>query len=150
LEKFGIEHVGIGQDPMIGSLNEYVTGHYRPDLDVGAVIVSMDKDFSLPKLLKAMNYLLKPDVMLLATNADDRSEFPGFVFPDTGRMRSWVHFSDLSIGWGTRYSRSVMVNLFGAVTENMHSIRFTTLLNVFGGILACRGTQVDHYCPRSS
>ncbi|KAL7013592.1 hypothetical protein ACKWTF_015483 [Chironomus riparius] len=93
LDKFGIEHIGIGADPMIGSLNEYVTGHYRLDPDVGAVIVSMDSHFSLPKMLKAMNYLLKPDMLLLATNADDRSEFPGFVFPDTGPFLAAVERS---------------------------------------------------------
>lgn len=72
---------------MIGSLYEYCNKHYRLDPDVGAVIVSTDSHFSLPKLLKAMNYLLKPEMMLLATNADDRSNFPGFVFPDTGKKR---------------------------------------------------------------
>ncbi|XP_070504914.1 glycerol-3-phosphate phosphatase-like [Chironomus tepperi] len=84
LDKFGIEHIGIGEDPMIGSLGEYVKGHYRLDPDVGAVIISLDSDFSFPKLLKAMNYLLKPEMLFLATNADDRVDYPGFVFPDTG------------------------------------------------------------------
>lgn len=87
LEKFGIQHVGIGEDPIIGDLSEYVTKHYQLEPDVGAVAVSMDSKFSMPKLLKAMNYLLKPDVMFLATNEDDRSEFPGFVFPDAGENK---------------------------------------------------------------
>lgn len=86
LDQFGIQHVGIGPDPMVGDLTEYCTKYYQQDPDVGAVIVSMDSHFSLPKLLKAMNYLLKPDVIFLATNADDRSEFPGFVFPDAGEL----------------------------------------------------------------
>lgn len=54
------------------------------DREVGAVIVGFDEHFSFPKLFKAVNYLRNPAVLLIATNADQKIDFPSFTFPDAG------------------------------------------------------------------
>ena len=54
------------------------------DKEIGAVIVAFDEHFSFPKLFKAVNYLRNPEVLFIATNADQKVDFPGFTFPDAG------------------------------------------------------------------
>lgn len=90
LTKAGINHIGIGRDDMTDSYGEYFAKNYNIDEEVGAVIVSLDKFFTIPKLLKAMNYLKNPKINFIATNNDIRSEFPTVIFPDAGPIISAV------------------------------------------------------------
>ena len=59
---------------------------FKPDPDVGAVIVGFDRDFSYPKLMKAATYAANPNVHFIGTNPDtvrpsvNTTKFPGTVF----------------------------------------------------------------------
>lgn len=85
LDEVGIEHFGIGPDVLEPSLVEYMQ-NYKLEENVGAVIVGIDPHFSLPKLLKAINYLKDPKVLFISTNSDDKLDFPDLIFPDTGEI----------------------------------------------------------------
>jgi phosphoglycolate phosphatase len=90
LTSCGIEYIGIGRDDMTDSYSEYFKDNYKLDDAVAAVIVSLDKFFNIPKLLKAMNYLKNPETLFIGTNGDVRSEFPTLLFPDAGPIISAV------------------------------------------------------------
>ena len=57
--------------------------NFKPDPDVGAVVVGLDKHFSYPKLVKAATYLNNPDVLFIGANPDverpspNNNRFPG-------------------------------------------------------------------------
>lgn len=85
LTEVGIEVVGTGQDTIGCALPAFVpTALKSMDSEVGAVVLSFDQDFSFPKLFKAVNYLRNPEVKLIATNDDEKIDFPKFTFPDCG------------------------------------------------------------------
>lgn len=56
---------------------------FRPDPEVGAVVVGFDKYFSFPKLVKAATYLQDPNIQFVGTNCDterpspNANKFPG-------------------------------------------------------------------------
>lgn len=58
--------------------------NFKPDPEVGAVIVGFDKHFSFPKLSKAATYLQDPSVYFIGTNCDterpspNTNKFPGY------------------------------------------------------------------------
>lgn len=61
-----------------------MVANFKPDPDVGAVIVGFDKYFSFPKLVKAATYLQDPNVHFVGTNCDtvrpspNSNSFPGY------------------------------------------------------------------------
>ncbi|XP_031849083.1 glycerol-3-phosphate phosphatase [Nomia melanderi] len=84
LETEGIKHCGIGPDIMDGDEVEMVK-NFKPDPEVGAVIVGFDKHFSFPKLMKAATYLADPNVHFIGTNCDTERPSPNTNrFPGTG------------------------------------------------------------------
>ncbi|XP_076295080.1 glycerol-3-phosphate phosphatase [Lasioglossum baleicum] len=84
LEAVGIKHCGIGPDSMGGDDVEMVT-NFKPDPEVGAVVVGFDKDFSFSKLMKSATYLQNPDVHFIGTNGDTERPSPNTNrFPGTG------------------------------------------------------------------
>lgn len=86
LDLVGIRHTGVGPDVMT-SMAELVSGSFKPDSEVGAVIVGFDEHISYMKLFKAATYLDNPNVQFIATNTDERFPMPGgFVIPGTGSI----------------------------------------------------------------
>ena len=84
LEAVNIKHCGIGPDIMDGDEVELVK-NFKPDPEVGAVIVGFDKYFSFPKLAKAATYLQDPSVHFIGTNCDTERPSPNTNrFPGTG------------------------------------------------------------------
>ncbi|XP_043491621.1 glycerol-3-phosphate phosphatase-like [Polistes fuscatus] len=84
LEEVNIKHIGVGPDAMEGDELDLVK-KFKPDPDVGAVIVGFDKYFSYPKLLKATTYLADPNVHFIGTNCDtDRPSPNTNKFPGSG------------------------------------------------------------------
>ncbi|KAF7998031.1 hypothetical protein HCN44_009429 [Aphidius gifuensis] len=82
LDKVGIQHTGVGPDPVVGPLNCELI---KPDADIGAVVVGFDEHFSVIKMLKAATYLNDKNVKFIGTNTDER--FPTsnkMIIPGTG------------------------------------------------------------------
>ena len=84
LEAEGIKHCGIGPDIMEGDEVELVK-NFKPDPEIGAVVVGFDKYFSFPKLVKAASYLQDPNIHFVGTNCDTERPSPNNnKFPGTG------------------------------------------------------------------
>ena len=84
LEAQGIKHSGIGPDIMDGDEVELVK-NFKPDPEIGAVVVGFDKYFSFPKLVKAATYLQDPNIHFVGTNCDTERPSPNNNrFPGTG------------------------------------------------------------------
>jgi ribonucleotide monophosphatase NagD (HAD superfamily) len=90
-DAFGLNYFGIGPDEIgsncetqVGQIREYMQQKYKLEENVGAVVVSLDAYFSLPKIVKAINYLKDPEVIFIATNMDDNIKYPEITFPDAG------------------------------------------------------------------
>ena len=86
LDEAGISHTGVGPDIMQGSVQTMVKDHFKPDPEVGAVIVGFDEHMSFPKMMKAATYLDNKEIVFVATNTDERFPMPGFVIPGTGSI----------------------------------------------------------------
>lgn len=86
LDAVGISHIGVGPDPMTGSLQALVKEQFKPDPEVGAVIVAFDEHISFPKMMKAATYLDNKETIFIATNTDERFPMPNFVIPGTGAI----------------------------------------------------------------
>ncbi|XP_055854619.1 glycerol-3-phosphate phosphatase isoform X2 [Episyrphus balteatus] len=86
LDAFGIEHCGVGPDPISSSLNQFVAEDLKLETGIGAVIVGFDEHISFPKLTKAASYLDDPECIFLATNTDERFPMPNYVIPGTGSI----------------------------------------------------------------
>lgn len=86
LDLLGIRHTGVGPDILNGSLLTLVKEQFKPDSEVGAVIVGFDEHISFPKMMKAATYLNDPEMIFVATNTDERFPMPNFVVPGTGSI----------------------------------------------------------------
>ena len=59
--------------------------NFKPDPEIGAVVVGFDKYFSFPKLVKAATYLQDPNIHFVGTNCDTERPSPNNNrFPGTG------------------------------------------------------------------
>lgn len=89
LENAEIPVIGLGPDPVPENWGPDVVTKAANELDpeVGCVIASIDYHSSYIKMLKAVSYLNKPEVIFLATNMDERFPYGGDVIaPGTGAM----------------------------------------------------------------
>ncbi|CAD6208809.1 GSCOCG00003616001-RA-CDS [Cotesia congregata] len=85
LDKVGIAHVGLGKDPITS--DDLSFKYFKPESDIGAVVVGFDLHFNYLKVLKAATYLNNKDVEFIATNTDE--QFPGInnmIIPGTGSL----------------------------------------------------------------
>lgn len=75
IEKFGIETVGVGNEP---TPSHWTAGMAEVDLDddVGAVVIGFDNQITFPKLVKACSYVKKPGCIFIASNADESYPSP--------------------------------------------------------------------------
>lgn len=85
LEAVGIATIGTGPDIFEGPLQSFVMRELpKMDKEVGAVVIGFDEHYGFPKLFKAVNYLRNPSTLLIASNPDQKIDFPSFTFPDSG------------------------------------------------------------------
>ncbi|XP_037929485.1 glycerol-3-phosphate phosphatase-like [Teleopsis dalmanni] len=84
LDSVGIDHTPVGPDVMEGTLQQYLSQHFKPEENIGAVLIGFDEHFSFPKMTKAASYLSDPDCLFIATNTDERFPMPNLVIPGTG------------------------------------------------------------------
>lgn len=74
LEEAGLQHIGLGPDPVPSdwSLDVAQSVANNLDPDVGCVIVGFDLELSYLKLVKVASYLARPEMIFLGTNTDER------------------------------------------------------------------------------
>lgn len=86
LDIHGINHTPPGPEPMETGIKDFVRSDIKFEDGIGAVVVGFDEYISYPKILKAANYLSKPDCLFLATNTDETFPMDSLVVPGTGTM----------------------------------------------------------------
>lgn len=65
-----------------------VIENFKPDPEVGAVVVGFDTHFSYPKLVKAATYATDPDVYFIGANPDTERPSPnGNKFPGEAHLK---------------------------------------------------------------
>lgn len=84
-----------------GSLLTLVKEQFKPDPEVGAVIVGFDEHISFPKMMKAATYLNDPSTIFVGTNTDERFPMPNFVVPGTGSIVKVLILLIISLQYGT-------------------------------------------------
>lgn len=84
LDSVGIRHTGPGPDVTTNIQNLFA--EFKPDPEVGAVVVGFDEHLSFPKMYKAATYLANPDCLFIGTNTDERFPSRNGVVPGTGSI----------------------------------------------------------------
>ena len=80
----GIQYFG-GSDPAEnGPVSTQDIDDFKPDPEVGVVLVGLDRGINYRKLAKAYQYLQHPDTLFLATNVDSTFPTNGKLFPGAG------------------------------------------------------------------
>ncbi|KAL0852536.1 hypothetical protein ABMA27_017017 [Loxostege sticticalis] len=74
LDAVGISHSGVGPDLMKGEVTDVIE-NFKPDPEVGAVIVGFDTEFSYPKLVKASTYAADSESVILGKPETYISEY---------------------------------------------------------------------------
>uniref|UniRef100_A0A0A1XNK2 Pyridoxal phosphate phosphatase n=1 Tax=Zeugodacus cucurbitae TaxID=28588 RepID=A0A0A1XNK2_ZEUCU len=88
LTEAGIESLGVEPELIEGKLVDFVVQQVvGKDNEVGAVVVSLDLNFTYAKLLRASNYIhSNADCLFLATNSETVHRNPGYREPGTGSL----------------------------------------------------------------
>eukprot|EP00731_Ephydatia_muelleri_P028177 Em0019g1050a len=83
LNAMGLSCIGPGNDPINGTSSDWLK--MPIDLEVGAVVVGFDSNFSYMKLIKAVTLVNKPGCIFIATNEDSRLPAQSdVIIPGTG------------------------------------------------------------------
>jgi len=115
LDAVGIKHLGVGPDPMCSDMTTLLRNEVHLDPDVGAVVVSFDRHFSIPKMVKAASYLRQPDCLFIGTNTDEvfPTDLP-LTVPGTGTfvkaMETCTRRQAFKIGKPSPYVCEAVVN----------------------------------------
>lgn len=91
---------------------------YKPDPEIGAVVIGFDTFFSYPKIIKASTYLEDPNCLFIATNADERRTLhTDLVIPGTGSIVNAIKTSakrePIILGKPHRYVAEAIINNHG-------------------------------------
>ncbi|XP_076749409.1 glycerol-3-phosphate phosphatase [Xylocopa sonorina] len=121
LENEGIQHCGIGPDVIKCDEVEMVKS-FKPDPEVGAVIVGFDIHFSFPKIMKAATYLRDPNVHFIGTNCDTERPSPNDnKFPGTGcfitTVESATNRSAVMLGKPEAFISEYITKKYGLIPE---------------------------------
>lgn len=84
LDNVGIRHTDPGPD--VTTKIENLFAEFKPDPDIGAVVVGFDEHLSFPKMYKAATYLADPNCIFIGTNTDERFPSTTGVVPGTGAI----------------------------------------------------------------
>ena len=88
LDEVGIKNIGCGEDPTPERWYDPNIAKHVVDAmsdDVGCVIVGLTYDISYLKLIKAISYLSRPDVIFLGTHMDTTFQISkGYIVPADG------------------------------------------------------------------
>uniref|UniRef100_UPI00358EC885 glycerol-3-phosphate phosphatase-like n=1 Tax=Myxine glutinosa TaxID=7769 RepID=UPI00358EC885 len=89
LRDAGVDFVGGGPDEVKGGTEEWLA--LRPDPAVRAVLLGFDPHFNYTKLVRAVEYLRRPECLFLATNTDSCIPMgEGRLLPGTGSLLASV------------------------------------------------------------
>ncbi|OXU30853.1 hypothetical protein TSAR_012657 [Trichomalopsis sarcophagae] len=90
LDAQGIEHVGLGPDVTEGDELD-ILFKFKPDSEVGAVVVGFDRHFSYQKIVKAATYAYDKNIHFICTNPDVERPSPNTVrYPGAGCFLSAI------------------------------------------------------------
>lgn len=84
LDNVGIKHTESGPDVTTNIQNLFA--EFKPDPEIGAVVVGFDEHLSFPKMYKAATYLANPECLFIGTNTDERFPSRNGVVPGTGSI----------------------------------------------------------------